>query len=120
MIIERVRCISVDSSGWPVLFCFVHLSPLIITVYKYFLFSRMLSGGSLSGHVSNKFMCYNPSEDQWTSKLSMMRARMYHGMVSVNDKVNMSSSLLPESALIICIAMLLLLHQSSVNVHSLT
>ena len=60
----------------------------------------MLSGGSLSGHVSNKFMCYNPSEDQWTSKLSMMRARMYHGMVSVNDKVY--SSLLPESALIIC------------------
>ena len=25
MIIERVRWISVDLSGWPVLFCFVHL-----------------------------------------------------------------------------------------------
>jgi len=46
-----------------------------------------ISGGSLSGHVSNKFMCYSPADDQWTSKLSMMRARMYHGMVSVKDKI---------------------------------
>lgn len=46
-----------------------------------------ISGGSLSGHVSNKFMCYNPKEDVWCTKLSMMRARMYHGMVSVKDKI---------------------------------